>query len=321
MLKLSDSWIWDSWYVFDGERHHAFYLRASRALGHPGRRHRHPYIGHAVSTDLVNWEVLPDAIAISESPAWDSWTTWTGSVVRDNAGLWWMFYTGTSREDGGDIQRVGAATSADLISWTKVEGNPLTEADPEYYEQLDYQQWHDQAWRDPWVFEHQGEWHMFVTARGLEGDKFGRGVVGYCTSPDLKTWTAHPPLTDINSSFGQMEVTQVEEVDGIPTLLWCCGPNELSPELREKYPSGGMFSVSGKSVLGPFDPTQAVWFPHETLYAARLVQHEGQWYLIGFIGGPDDENFGGYLSDPIPVQNTGLGILPASLKSETLASI
>lgn len=313
MLKLADSWIWDSWYAFDGEYHHAFYLRASRALGDPSRRHRHPYVGHAISKDLKDWTVVQDAIAISNSPAWDSWTTWTGSVVRDKDGTWWMFYTGTSREDSGDEQRVGAATSKDLMTWTKVEGNPLTQADPTWYEMLDYEKWHDQAWRDPWVFEHEGTWHMIVTARGITGSKHGRGVAAHATSKDLLNWEVLPPLTETESGFGQMEVIQVEEIDGIPTMLWCCGPNELSEENRKKWPTGGMFSVSGESLLGPFDITKAVWFPHETIYAARVVKHEGQWYMLGFIGGPDqglDHNFGGYLSDPIPVKNDGKGLLP-----------
>jgi beta-fructofuranosidase len=310
LLQLRDSWVWDSWFAFDGERHHAFYLRASRALGDPNRRHRHPFIGHAVSTDLKNWEVVSDAIAIGDAPAWDSWTTWTGSVTRDDDGLWWMFFTGTSREDGGDVQRVGAATSKDLMVWTKIEANPLTEADPEFYEKLDYDLWHDEAWRDPWVFRHEGTWHMIVTARGLEGSRHGRGVAGHAVSEDLKTWKVLPPLTECESGFGQMEVIQISEIEGIPTMLWCCGPNELSPEMREKYPSGGMFSTTGPSMLGPFNPNEAVWFPHETLYAARAVQHEGSWYMIGFIAGPD-KDFGGYLCDPIPLVNSGRGVLPA----------
>jgi hypothetical protein len=71
-----------------------------------------------------------------------------------------------------------------------------------------------------------------------------------------------------------------------------------------------MFSTVGESMLGPFDPNQAVWFPHETLYAARAVQHEGKWFLLGFIHGPDHD-FGGYICDPIPVVNNGKGLVPA----------
>jgi beta-fructofuranosidase len=138
MLKLTDSWIWDSWFVLDGEIHHVFYLKAPKDLIDPNLRHRNPTIGHAVSNDLKTWEVLPDAIAPSSEPAFDSWTTWTGSVVKDQQGLWWMFYTGTSREDGGDIQRVGAATSKDLVSWTKVSKEALLDAGTEHYELLDY---------------------------------------------------------------------------------------------------------------------------------------------------------------------------------------
>jgi beta-fructofuranosidase len=221
-----------------------------------------------------------------------------------------MFYTGTSREDGGDIQRVGAAISTDLFTWTKVSGNPLTQADPAWYEQLDYDLWHDQAWRDPWVFKYQDAWHMLITARSTTGDRWGRGVVGHAVSHNLSEWTVQPPLTPSGSGFGQMEVVQVVEIDGTHILLWCCGPGELSEEMRQKYPLGGMFSVIGPSPLGPFNPADAVWFPHENLYAARAVQHQGQWYLIGFIGGPDDETFGGYLSDPIPVRVHQGGIYP-----------
>jgi hypothetical protein len=71
-----------------------------------------------------------------------------------------------------------------------------------------------------------------------------------------------------------------------------------------------MFSTVGPSLLGPFDPNKAVWFPHETLYAARAVEHQGSWYMLGFIGGPDDHRFGGYISDPIPIRNDGTGLVP-----------
>ena len=99
MLRLTDRWIWDSWYAVHEGRHHVFYLQAERSLVDPERRHRHPSVGHAVSDDLRHWEVLPDALAPSTADAFDDWTTWTGSVVRDDAGTWWMFYTGSRHAD------------------------------------------------------------------------------------------------------------------------------------------------------------------------------------------------------------------------------
>ena len=158
---------------------------------------------------------------------------------------------------------------------------------------------------------------MLVTARANSGEPFGRGVVGHAVSKNLREWTVLPPITATDSGFGQMEVVQVVEIDGQHVMLWCCGPRELSHEMREKFPLGGMFSVTGASPLGPFSPLDAVWFPHENLYAARAVKHGNQWYLIGFIGGPDDHTFGGYLSDPIPVRLHNGGLVPDTEMSRT----
>ena len=59
MLRLPDHWVWDSWYAQDDDgRWHAFFLRASRALLDPHRRHRRASIGHAVSTDLRSWQLV-----------------------------------------------------------------------------------------------------------------------------------------------------------------------------------------------------------------------------------------------------------------------
>lgn len=310
MLKLSDSWVWDSWYVFDGENHHAFFLRASRALGDPHRRHRQPYIGHAISKDLKDWTIVQDAIAISDPPAFDSWTTWTGSVIKGDDGLWWMFYTGTSREDGGDVQKVGAAKSRDLITWKKVSSEAMVVADSKQYEMLNYDKWHDQAWRDPWVFKHEdGKWHMFITARVNDDslDTRDRGTLGHAVSSDLISWEVEAPLITGASGFGQLEVFQVEEIYGQAVLIWCCGTDELSAASKEKFGEGGVFSVVAESLIGPFDMSQVTRFPHPSLYAARAVKHADKWYMLGFINEVNGE-FVGEICDPIPITISGTGL-------------
>jgi beta-fructofuranosidase len=304
-LRLADHWVWDSWLAFDGTHHHLFFLRASRALHDPDRRHLRASVGHARSTDLRTWELLPDALVAADAPAWDDQATWTGSVVRAPDGSWRMFYTGVSRQERGLVQRVGAATSDDLVTWHRQPG-PVTEADPRWYEKLDLDAWIDEAWRDPWVVaDPDGDgWHMLVTARVPGGDAAGRGVVGHARSADLTTWEVQPPLT-APAGFGQMEVPQVAVVDGLPVLLFCCWPDRMSQERRSSRPTGGMWVVPGESLLGPWDLERATTFAHPSLYAARLVERApGDWVLLGFRD-KEDGRFVGEIADPLPVVRDG----------------
>lgn len=314
-LALPDRWVWDSWYVWDGDICHAFYLCASKGLGHPEERHRAPSIGHAISRNLIDWEILPDALAPSQTEGFDSWTTWTGSVVRGDDGLWRMFYTGSSREDGGLIQRIGVAESHDLVTWRKLSA-PVISADPRWYETLEQGEWPDQAWRDPWVFQQPGRstWTMLVTARHRVGEPSHRGALGLATSEDLLTWSVQPPLSEPNHFFGQMEVFQYAEVDGVPLLIFCCGWRELSSDLlAEVGEIDTTYSVVLSSLDDPVDFRTARPFLDPILYAGRLVQKpSGEWYLIGFTGYKEGE-FVGELSDPVRVSasaENGLIVLP-----------
>ena len=316
-IRLDKRWIWDSWYVWDGDVCHAFFLSADRSLGDPELRHRSPIVGHAISKDLVNWEMLSDALSPSDQPAFDSWTTWTGSVIRADDGTWWMFYTGSSREDGGLIQRVGAATSKDLITWEKLGTEPLVEADPTWYELLDTDLWHDQAWRDPWVFRMPGsdQWHMLITARANEGDPRTRGVAGHAVSDDLVNWTVKEPLSAPGQGFGQLEVLQFEIVDGIPIVLFCCGWRELSSSRQEAFGQrDATYSVVCNADLSDLDFTNARAFEQDLVYAGRLIQGpDGKWNLLGFRNFENGE-FVGEISDPIPVTADAVrGIVPRSV--------
>src|SRR5687767_1474379 len=153
MLRLPDHWVWDSWYAQDDlGAWHAFFLRASRALLDPERRHHRAAIGHAVSDDVRSWRLLPDALVAADTPAWDDLALWTGSTVRGPDGSWYLFYTGVSRAEHGVVQRIGLATSDDLTTWHRFGSDPVVEADTTWYELLSPTAWYEQAWRDPWVF-------------------------------------------------------------------------------------------------------------------------------------------------------------------------
>lgn len=302
-LRLPGQWVWDSWFVFDGESHHAFYLQASRALGDPNRRHRNVSVGHAISKDLKNWTVLQDALAPSDSPAPDSWTTWTGSVVKDEDGLWWMFYTGTSREDAGERQTVCAATSSDLITWNKVPNIFVAAADSRWYKTLSAG-FENEPFRDPWVFKMPGEdnWTMLTTAGSNSAlTRREEGIMGIAKSANLTDWVVQAPLGEPGQGFGETEVFQFEIVDGVPIILFCCSEGWLSDERLAAGDTGGLYSLVVAEDLSDVDFNRAVMFPDTTLYAPRLVQDAtGGWNLIAFVNHRDGE-FVGELCDPIPV--------------------
>ncbi len=81
----------------------------------------HDFIAHAVSTDALNWRRVNNALFIGDPGSWDDLMLWTMHVSPDphSPGRWRMFYTGLSRRDRGNYQRVGMAVSDDLFSWRK----------------------------------------------------------------------------------------------------------------------------------------------------------------------------------------------------------
>ena len=310
MLRLPDHWIWDSWPVDDGAEHHLFYLKAPKHLKDPALRHHNTTIGHAVSTDWASWRILPDALAPSTEAGWDDFALWTGSVVRGPGGVWHLFYTALSRADRGLVQRIGRADSDDLVTWRRVGDSPLVQADPRWYETLDRQVWHEQAWRDPWVLpDPDGDgWHMLITGRVRTGPRTSRGVIGHARSADLASWEVRPPLT-VPAGFGQLEVPQVTTVDGRYVLVFCCLAGELSPERQEQTALGGMWSAPAATALGPFDLDLAAPLDDPTLYAARVVDMGGgRAGLLGFTNMVDGA-FVGAIPPPAPVRLSAQGFL------------
>lgn len=308
-MRLPDKWVWDFWLANDGPDHHIFFLQAPRALGDPDLRHWNVSIGHAVSQNLRDWEFLPDALKPSlESDSWDNYTTWTGSVIQ-HAGLWYLFYTGCCQEESGLIQRVGLATSKDLINWQKHPDNPLLEADPRWYELLDLDAWHDQAWRDPWVFQHpdSGIFHAFLTARTKGGPEDGRGVIAHAQSADLIHWEVLPPVSE-PGEYGHLEVPQLVEINEHYYLLFSVTREVFSKkrsERTEKSPLTGTNYLVADQPLGSFRfATQGTLFADEigSTYAGKLVQHSrGKWLFLSTRMFTPAGEFLGEIGDPLEI--------------------
>ena len=319
-LALPDRWIWDSWYARDGDTWHAFFLQAPKSIGDPELRHWNTSVGHATSRDLRDWTHRGTCLAPMSGPAWNDYTTWTGSTVRDADGSWHLFYTASCRAEDGLYQRIGHAVSDDLHDWRRVDEAPaldLTGPAAERYE-VDHAVglWHDRAMRDPWVMpDPEGDgWLMFFTARaaGIAEPNAG-GCIGFATSPDLHAWTLEPPV--FTGGFGQLEVPQVFTHGGRWYCLFCTAAAHFSAERANAVPGGpvtGTHYLIGDGPRGPWRIADGPFLDGGLpcrRYAARIVETESGLVIMGFADRPDGGDFLGRVMDPERVVQDGEGRL------------
>lgn len=299
MLSRETEWVWDSWYVVDGQDLHAFYLMAPKVLGDPDLRHVNARVGHSVSRNGIDWEHLPEALGPSTGNEFDNQATWTGSIVKVED-TWHMFFTGINSETRERRQAVGHAISSDLISWTRLSTAPIVSAHAPY-SMLDNPRDGAEHFRDPWVFSQDGLWHMLVTA----SDEEGWGTIAHATSVDLDTWELQDPLVT-DSHLKQIEVTETLCIDGQWVLLFCAGPTDIQ---REVSPTGfGTYCVPAEGPLGPFDLDRTELLADE-IYAARAVFFNQKWILLGFSDTGKPGGFTGVICDPIELTLSNRGTL------------
>ncbi len=306
MFSLDGRMIGDAWYYNDDGTIHTFFLTKpdGAAFGLD--------IGHAVSRDLVSWEYLGFALTRGELGSWDDKNLATGGVIRRD-GKYWMAYTGHKMDDPILVQRVGVAVSNDLTTWEKLRENPTSEFDPAHYEVVGTGQRKMTHWRDPGLLDTGDEVFHYVCARRLDGDVAERGTVGVARSTDMVTWEPLPPPEHDRMS-DEMEVPQVYAIDDRYYLVFCSNGDKIAPSFRARFPGHPFrdtdFSMVGDSPLGPFrihgtGEIMPKAPPYKRFYASQLVQHEGEWFLLGTILDHDGRT---YISDPIPVMADETGV-------------
>ena len=226
-------WLNDPKVVYLNGEYHLFHIQGRRVV--PWSPEEKTY-GHAVSKNLIEWQRLPRALERGRSGAWDDFAIWTMDV-RERDGTFYMLYTGLSKKEGGRVQRIGLATSKDLIYWKKHPANPVLVADPRYYE-ADYRNapgYGHVAWRDPAMYyDPQTDWtYTFITARTNKGPGKTRGCVGLARSRDMVHWEVLPPVY-APQRFVYHEVPQVVRVGSRFVMLFSTKLPE-DPNVRFTY--------------------------------------------------------------------------------------
>ena len=184
----------------------------------------HDYIAHAVSNNCLQWRRVENALSIGHPGSWDDSMLWTVHVSANphKPGSWRMFYTGLSRRDHGEKQRIGMAESDDLYCWKKAPVNwidrsselpydlpgrpkqPPFEYDPnscfplnpdgEHYESEVNEGRHWVSWRDPFYYHEDGRGWLLTAGRTNTGAVVRRGCVAMMEETSPNHFEQQPPL-------------------------------------------------------------------------------------------------------------------------------
>ena len=284
-------------FFWKGE-YHLFYLKPRGPLGD-----RYPW-SHAVSTDLIHWEELPDALTPGEHGAPDSGGCWTGSVIAAE-GKFHIFYTGWN-PGHPTPQTICHATSEDLVSWTKDRGNPLLGPDASLYATAD--------WRDPFVFwnaEEQCYW-MLITAKLAERKgRRAQGCLAVAQSADLSFWQVCPPLWLFNRPHPP-ECPDLFRKDG----RWALVFSDLWTTHR-----------TADNLLGPWRRSEEPELDDCGFYAAKTFHAGERNLLVGWVashqGGGDGGGrlWGGALSLPRELRLDEQGAMCVSPAAEVMGKL
>jgi hypothetical protein len=259
---------------------HVFYMRHNYYVGDPDSTELD--FGHAVSTDLVSWTQLPPVLP-ARPGYWDSHHVWSPQVIEQN-GVYYLFYTGVQDVPfvWGWMQRLGVATSTDLMNWTRYD-HPVFTGNMASWVYADSSQFDGCQFRDGFLMPdptQPGKWLMYYVAV----PKVARGqlIVGIARSgSSLLEWHDVGPMwcTDNAHFWGWCESPMLMQHAG----LWYLFANTVSghPTSFRTAPSPLADSTqwSGKYRLFDMagqDTTSDQWFGTEYL---SLGGHD----LLGYV--------------------------------------
>lgn len=172
-------------------------------------------LGHIWTTDFNSWYGpgglnLPDTVALSVRPGkFDEFHVWAPSIVQ-NGPFFKMFYTGVNN---AGHQRIGVATSTDLITWTPADAPVLTSPQIPWASKNPPSPYNGvQQLRDPFVMEDPLEgdkWLMYFVA--VDSIRSPKMAVGVATSDNLVDWTAfNDPFSSVERQTFQGATNVVE---------------------------------------------------------------------------------------------------------------
>lgn len=205
-------WLNDPKVFYEKGKYHLFYLQGPKAQTWEKLCKQREAYGHAISDDGINWKTVSPIVKPGKKGSWDDKGTWTGDIIKKDS-TYYLLYTGVCYQD--TIQRIGLATSKDLIHWKKHPDNPVSEPDPQYYLSNVTHGYGHVAWRDPsfLLIDKSGWVYAYICAQ-LPNKVWNKmGCIGLVRSKDMIHWEAMPSVYSPGTEVYH-EVPQVIKVKG-----------------------------------------------------------------------------------------------------------
>lgn len=281
-------YVWDFWYYFDRstQLYHVFYLNADKGLVSSGTHHHHATIGHGITADFIvmNWgsHTSMDIIKPPDTH-WANTSIWSGDIIAIENGFMLFFTSRNQSQDDGMTQNIGVAYSDRLITdrWQVTElriqpGHCYTRKNIPGDLSI-------HAWRDPFLFQDQGQIYMLVSAKSIDEPLGRNGVVGLLSLQDNDfsrgIWTYLNPIVQ-PGCYSEMEVPQLYlDARGDYELVFSTWANHDFSKVNQQ--AGGLQGFSGTGFQSFMGPAHR-WIAEQAgLYACRVIPElDGE--IVGF---------------------------------------
>ena len=142
------------------------YLGAWNAYPNAGYEAGAAVIGLAWSDDLLHWELTDPILFPADGAPWEHGGLYRPNLIEQD-GVFYLFYNAKTdtlpkSEGGGWHEQSGVATSRDLKSWTRYDGNPiLRNGGPD--------SWDARFASNPFVVHHKDLWGMYYFGFDMHG--------------------------------------------------------------------------------------------------------------------------------------------------------
>ena len=285
-LLDSNRFTWDFWYYYEQQKKifHVFFLNADRILRTEEKHHFSSEVGYATTKDFILFNWISNNVLCADKNQWFNSSIWTGDVIKINSGFL-MFFTSRDKNDNdGMTQNIGAAYSEKIEGpWNPIPGFRLQPSPLFYQTKTNPDDVSIHAWRDPYLFMHNNNLHMLVTAKSNKGELKRNGCLALLRSINNSplSWEFLPPVYS-PGYYSEMEVSQIYlNATNDFQLVYSSPPKwDFAPTTGN---SGGLHSTKSTNPLDGYDNNKPeVLLPFSSnLYACRIIPElDGE--IVGF---------------------------------------